>query len=66
MRMNLKLLRVSHNLTQQEMADAIGCQRTHYAAIENGHKAGKESFWKSVQRAFDVPDSDMWSLMKKN
>lgn len=66
MRMNLKLLRVKHNLTQQEMADAIGCQRAVYAAIEIGRMAGKETFWQSVQKAFDVPDSDMWSLMKKN
>lgn len=64
MRTNLKLFRVKHQLTQEEMADKIGCIRCTYAAIEGGTRNGRDFFWQSLQKAFDIPDEDMWALKK--
>lgn len=65
MRTNLKLLRVKHHKTQAQMADHIGCGRCTYAHIENGTREGRDFFWKSLQKAFNIPDEDMW-MLKKN
>lgn len=66
MRTNLKILRVSLGLTQAEMAERIGCNRGTYANIENGKQNGGQTFWTLLQRAFDIPDCDMWQLMRKD
>lgn len=66
MRTNLKLFRVKHQLTQEDMADKIGCIRCTYAAIENGTRNGRDFFWESLQKAFNIPDEDMWKLKKKD
>ena len=66
MRTNLKLLRVKHKLTQAEMAEKIGCTRVTYASIESGTRNGRQFFWVSLQKAFNIPDADMWELKKKD
>lgn len=66
MRTNLKLLRVKHHLTQAQMAEKIGCIRCTYAAIEGGVRNGRDHFWVSLQKAFNIPDEDMWKLKKKD
>ena len=33
---NIELLRLQHELTQQEVADAVGCQREVYRRYEKG------------------------------
>lgn len=66
MRTNLKLLRVKHHLTQAKMAKKIGCTRCTYATIESGARNGRDFFWISLQKAFNVPDADMWELKKKD
>ena len=64
MRINLKLLRVKHNLTQEQMAEETGITRCTYAAVENGALRGSETFWNTVQSRFGVPGSEMWELMR--
>lgn len=64
MRINLKVFRVQHNLTQDEIAEKIGCTRATYSAIENGIRDGRKSFWKALQYAFQIPDTEMWALQK--
>lgn len=64
MRTNLKVLRVKHNLSQWEMADKIGVCRSTYSAIENGGRNGKQAFWQALQKAFNIPDADIWQLTK--
>lgn len=66
MRMNLKLFRTKRDLTQGEIADKIGCERGTYAAIENGSRSGRQSFWEKLQKAFEIPESEMWELMKND
>lgn len=64
MRKNLKMLRVKHDLTQEEMAEKIGCDRGTYASIENGSRDGRLAFWQELQQAFEIPESDMWELIR--
>ena len=58
----LKLLRVKEGLTQQQMAEKIGCDRSTYIAVENGQRKGGVNFWFKFQAAF--PSADIRGLMK--
>lgn len=60
----LYMFRHSRKLSQQAMADKIGCSRATYSAIELGKNNGTKTFWKNLQNAFDIPDGDMWGLMQ--
>ena len=64
MRTELKLLRVSKHLTQEQMAERVGKSREVYRKIENGITQGDVAFWAAVQNAFDIPDEQMYKLMK--
>lgn len=63
MRTNLKIFRIKEHLSQTEISERIGCSRATYAAIESGKRCGRQTFWKDLQSAFNLPDSDMWQLM---
>ena len=64
MRNGLYLFRHTMRLSQQEMADKIGCNRATYAAIETGKRDGRVSFWSNLQTAFDIPDAEIGGLMR--
>ena len=64
MRIELKLLRVKYNLTQGEMSALLGVSRATYSLIESGRVRGSIEFWNSVQREFEIPDAEMYTLMK--
>lgn len=63
-RHNLYMLRCNAKLTQQEVALKTGVSRATYCHIESGKRDGSQDFWKALQRVFDVPDSEMYALMK--
>ena len=63
-RTNLKVFRVRKHLSQAEISDKIGCGRATYSAIENGTRNGRTYFWNELQRVFDLPNAEMWELMK--
>lgn len=62
MRKNLKLFRVKMGMTQEQIAAKIGCIRATYSAIESGKRDGRKTFWRDLQEAFNIPDSEMWAL----
>lgn len=64
MRKGLYMFRHDKRLSQAEMAEKIGCNRATYAAIEIGKRNGRVSFWKKLQKAFGIPDANIWELMK--
>lgn len=64
MRTNLKLFRVKNVLSQDEIAAKIGCTRATYSSIESGKRDGRLAFWIEFQKAFNVPDADMWALLR--
>lgn len=64
MRTNLKLFRVKRNLTQAEFSRKIGISRVAYSLIERGERFGSFGFWLDLQNAFNIPDEEMFLLMK--
>lgn len=57
-------LRESRGWTQKQMGEAIGYFNNHTVMrVENGISGGKLDFWQAVQKAFNIPDEAMWSLM---
>lgn len=63
-RVALKIFRVKQGLSQEEMAQKIGCIRPTYSAIENGKREGRRTFWKDLQQAFVLTDEEISELMK--
>lgn len=63
-RRNLIIFRAKHGLNQQEMARRIGVSRSTYSEIENAKRNCSPSFLVKLQEAFNVPDEEMWALMK--
>ena len=63
-RHNLYVFRCDKKLKQSEMAEKTGVSRRTYGLVENGKRDGSQMFWSNLQREFDVPDSEMYSLMK--
>ena len=68
----IKLLRKHHKLTQQEMAEMLGCVRNHFASIENGHINATPLFINCLCLTFhldkewlmDEKDEDLASLSR--
>ena len=63
-RHNLFMFRCNMRLTQAEMAAKLGVSRATYSFIERGHRSGTADFWAKFKRVFNIPDSEMYSLMK--
>lgn len=63
-RRNLKVFRVRHGLTQCQMALKIGVSRSIYAEVEKGTRNCSQTFLEKLQKAFNIPDEDMWTLTK--
>lgn len=62
-RIDLKIFRIRHGLTQDDMAERIGCARDAYCAIEAGKRDPSVSFFVKLQKAFDIPNAEMWELV---
>ncbi len=63
-RINLKLFRIEHELTQEDMAQRCGLDRSSYSLIEAGQREGRLKFWRKLQETFNIPDENMFKLMK--
>ena len=63
MRKNLYMFRHSMQLSQQAMADKIGCNRETYASIERGARNGSMTLWNKLQNAFGLSDAQKGELM---
>ena len=64
-RRNLIAFRARRGLSQEAMAERIGIARGTYGEIERGNRDCKVSAFEAIQRAFGIPDSEMWELTKK-
>ena len=60
----MKILRITHNMTQSDVAEKIGISLSLYNLIENGKRVGSIETWKKIQKLFCLSDKEMWSLMK--
>lgn len=64
MRNGLYLFRHSLRLSQQAMADKIGCSRATYSAVECATRNGTMTFWRKLQTAFNISDAEIGGLMR--
>ena len=64
MRLNLKVLRVTHNLTQQQLANKLGVSVSTYNLIETGKRRGSQEFWEKLQKEFKLEDGDVWKTQR--
>lgn len=62
-RLNLKIFRMKHGLTQAQMADKLGITQSHYKSIELG--THDPSFKVMTQLAEQFEPDDIWELLKK-
>lgn len=60
----MKILRITHNMTQSDVAEKIGISLSLYNLIENGKRVGSIETWKKIQELFSLSDKEMWSIMK--
>lgn len=65
-RIALKQFRIGVKLTQQGMADKLYVSRSTYIAIENGARNGTVDFWRTFQKAFSIPDAEIWKYQKQD
>lgn len=63
-RTNLKVFRIAHKLRQTDIAYDLGVSRATYSFIERGERSGNAEFWQRLQRTYNVPDEEMYKLMK--
>ena len=61
-RNELKVLRVRNNLTQPLMAEKLGVSKSTYNLIEQGKRRGSAEFWLTLQKEFNLKDSEVWKL----
>lgn len=65
-RTNLKVFRVSNRLTQAEFAARCGIGREAYLRVENGTSNGLPRFWENLRVAFDLRESELKELKKRD
>lgn len=63
-RHNLKVLRIKHNLTQQQLADQLGVSVSTYNLIENGQRRGSQEFWLKLQNLLQLEDGEVWQAQQ--
>ena len=61
-RQALKVFRVTHNLTQQQLADKLGVSVSTYNLIESGKRRGSQKFWLKLQQEFNLDGGKVWEL----
>jgi len=64
-RLQLKMFRVSQYLSQKQIAERLNYSVSQYSLIERGYRDGSQEFWNTLQREFNIADSEMWRLMKR-
>lgn len=62
MRLNLKIFRVRHGMTQTEIAKTLGVCRSYFGHIERGFMRGSKKFWDRMQAEFGLTDAELERL----
>lgn len=58
-RIKLKERRKALNLTQQQVADEIGMDRSYYVKIENGQRGCKMETWLKIAAVLKIPEGEL-------
>ena len=62
-RYNLKMFRIMHDLTQQDIANKLGISKSHYVSIEQGTQDPSFKVLEQFAKVFEY--DDIWQIMKK-
>lgn len=62
----LKILRIKNNLTQKDVAEALGISVAAYSLIENGKRKGSIENWSKLQKVFNLKGDETWELLNKD
>ena len=62
--MTIKELRRKHNMTQDALAEAVGCSRITIARMEAGKAPVTLKILEGLSKALDVPVSEMYAMIK--
>lgn len=62
--MTIKELRRKHNMTQDSLAEAVGCSRITIARMEAGKAPVTLKILEGLSKALDVPVSEMYAMIK--
>lgn len=62
----LYMLRINRRWTQEDAAQRLGIPLATYQLIEQGKQAGKASAWAKIQKVYNIPDADMWEIIKES
>ena len=62
----LKILRIKNNLTQKDVAEALGISVAAYSLIENGKRKGSIENWSKLQKVFKLKGDETWELLNKD
>jgi transcriptional regulator with XRE-family HTH domain len=57
-------LRKMREWDQVDVAAKLGIPVNYYADIEKGKSQSKPSVWVKIQNLYEIPDEDMWKLIK--
>lgn len=63
MRLDLKVKRISKNLTQEQMASLINLSTSSYSFLEQGRSDGTYKVWCKIQQTLNIPDEEMWKVI---
>lgn len=61
-RKELKILRLEHDITQDQLAEKIGISKGAYALIEQGKRVGSDKTWLKLQEIFNLTGEQVWAL----
>lgn len=64
-RNRLKEIRLARGLNGQKAADLAGMLKQAWSFIETGKSSGNLATWKRIQKALQIPDAEMWSVMSE-
>lgn len=61
-RKNLRLFRIKNNLSQSEIAEALGVSTMVVCGVETARYSGRRSFWKLLKITYNLSDSEIEKL----
>lgn len=61
----LREIRLARGLNGQKAADLAGMLKQVWSSIETGKSSGNLATWKRIQKALNIPDAEMWSVMSE-
>ena len=64
MRKELKIFRLTNDLTQREMAVKLNVSVSTYNLIEQGKRRGSQEFWLTLQKEFNLEGGKVWELQQ--